>query len=147
MVVFFSSFVIINYEYVLYYEESNNKGNRLVIPAIEFDMIIYDSGLYNDVDSNIELLDGSDKSNNLYFFAGHSGNGDNCYFNRVKELVYGDIVYVYMDGKFYSYKVVDSYNIIKTGYMEVLENSSDLVYLITCNDYGGQLIVKGVLIN
>lgn len=145
LVVFFSCVVILNDNYILYYGSSVNGENRLVIPKIDFDMYIYD-GMYNDVDSNIEMLDSSDKNKNLYFFAGHSGRGDNCYFNRIKELVYGDVICVYMDKYVYSYKVVDSYNIKKSGFMEVMNNSIDLIYLITCNEFGGQLIVKGVLI-
>lgn len=147
LIVIFSSFIVIDdYYYIFNYKKNIDKGNRLVIPKIEFDMNIYDSSLYNNVDSNIEMLDSSDKGKNLYFFAGHSGGGDNCYFNRVKELVYGDIIYIYMDGYVYSYKVVDSYNIKKSGFMEVMNDSYDLVYLITCNDFGGQLVVKGMLI-
>ena len=144
---FFSSFIVIDDDYYIFnYKKIIDKGNRLVIPKIEFDMNIYDSSLYNNVDINIEMLDSSDKWRNLYFFAGHSGSGENCYFNRIKELVYGDIIYVYMDGYVYVYKIVDRYNIKKSGFMEVEDGSFDLVYLITCNEFGGQLIVKGVLI-
>lgn len=148
VVVIFFSDILISRDYYVSYYKFNYIENRLVIPDIDFDMVIYDiDSLYNDVDSGIEMLDSSDKSKRIYFFAGHSGNGDNCYFNRVKELKYGDVVYLYMDGIVFSYKIVEFYNIVKKGYMEVDYELCDVLYLITCNNYNGQLIVKGVLIN
>ena len=101
----------------------------------------------NCVDYNIELLDESKIDDNVYFLAGHSGNGDNCYFNRIKELEIGDVIYIYIDDKELVYEVEQIYFIRKNGYMEVDDINKNVLYLITCSGYNRQLIVKGVLIN
>ena len=121
---------------------------ELVIPDIDFKMNINDiDSQFNDVDYNVELLEFSNIRNNVYFFASHSGNGDNCYFNRVKELDIGENIYVYINDDLLVYEIIDIYNIIKSGYMEVDENLENVIFLITCSDYNRQLIVKGLLIN
>lgn len=121
---------------------------KLNIPKISFEMGIYDvENKLNDVDYNVEILENSDIDRNVYFFAGHAGNGDNCYFNRVKELDVGDSIYVKIDSEVLIYEVVDVYNIVKNGYMEVDGYLENVLYLITCSGYNRQLIVKGVLIN
>ena len=70
----------------------------LMIPKINFRMNIYnfDSKL-NDVDYNIEILKDSSVIDKLFFIVGHSGMGDNCYFNDIKKLEIGDYVYLDVD--------------------------------------------------
>ena len=127
---------------------SSNYLLDLVIPSINFEMKINDmESEFNDVDYGIELLEFSNINNNVYFFASHSGSGDNCYFNRVKELDVGDNIYIYINNHLLVYEVVDIYNILKNGYMEVDEYLEDVIFLITCHGYNRQLIVKGLLIN
>jgi LPXTG-site transpeptidase (sortase) family protein len=120
-----------------------------VIPSIELDRNIYylDERL-NDVNRNIELLVDSDIGKNIFYIAGHSGSGDNCYFNRVDELVDGDCLYIYIDDRVLVYEVVDSYEIVKSGYMKVESDEGDVLYLITCKVYnnGRQLVVKSKLV-
>lgn len=101
----------------------------------------------NNVDYNIELLETSDINRNIFYIAGHSGNGDNCYFNRVRELVIGNYIYIYFDSKSLVYEVVEIYNIVKSGVMEV-SDEENVLYLITCDIYNDnrQLIVKSKLI-
>ena len=148
--IFFYGSIYIKYDYYLYYDGKNDNNNllRLVIPKIDFDRKIYDfSSKLNNVDYNVEMLRSSDIYNNLYFFAGHTGSGDNCYFNRLIELKISDIIYILNNDKKLVYEVNDIYFIRKNGYMEVEFDVIDTVFLITCSDYDRQLIVKGVLIN
>ena len=135
---FFKEKIITNYEM------------KLIIPSINLEKNIYklDSGL-NNVDYNIEILEKSDIDKKLFYLAGHSGRGDNCFFNRVRELKIGDYVYIINDDNMLVYAINDSYYIVKNGYMEVNCYEEGLLYLITCDIYNSnrQLIVKGVLIN
>lgn len=148
LIIFFSSFIYLSDEQYSYIKENHSYLFRLVIPSIALDKVIYDNNSeLNNVDYNVEILSESDIGKGVYFFAGHSGYGDNCYFNRVKELDVGDVIYVYYGNKMLIYEVVDKYLIIKSGYMEVDENLVNVLFLITCSDYGRQLIVKAVLIN
>lgn len=148
LIIFFSSFIYLSDEQYFYIKEDDSYLFRLVIPSIDLDKVIYgNNSELNNVDDNVEILSESDIENGVYFFAGHSGNGDNCYFNHVKELDIGDIIYVYYGDKKFIYEVVEKYFIIKSGFMEVDENLVNVLFLITCSDYGRQLIVKAVLIN
>ena len=123
---------------------------NLVIPKIDLDKKIYnvDSEL-NDVDYNIEILGSSDISRKLFFLAGHSGSSNNCYFNRVRELEIGDYIYIMYGNDSLIYRVIDSYFIVKNGYMEISNDLKGEVFLITCdvNDNNKQFIVRGELIN
>jgi LPXTG-site transpeptidase (sortase) family protein len=122
---------------------------RLLIPNINFDKFIYylDDEI-NDVDYNVELLSSSDIYKNIFYFAGHSGSGDNCYFNRIVELNIGDYIYIYLDDIIFVYEIVDIYEIVKNGYMAIESNEVDVLYLITCKVYNNsrQLVVKSKLI-
>ena len=121
---------------------------KLVIPKIDLNYDIYNLGNgLNNVDYNVEVLKESSYGDKLFYIAGHSGNGDNCYFNRIKELEMGDIIYIYIKDKMLIYEVKQIYFIRKNGYMEVDNVDKDVLFLITCNGYNRQLIVKGVLIN
>lgn len=121
---------------------------NLIIPSIDFDMGIFNfDNELNNVDYHVEILKSSDIDNNVYIFAGHSGRGDNCYFNRLKEINVGDNIYISMNNNVLVYEVSHIYKIVKNGYMEVDEYLEDVLFLITCIDYNRQLIVKGVLIN
>lgn len=123
---------------------------KLVIPKIELEEVIYDvDSELNDVDYNVEILSSSDISRNLFFLAGHSGSSNNCYFNRVKELEIGDYIYIMYRDNNLIYRVIDKYLIIKNGYMEIISDKKEEVFLITCdiNNNNRQLIVRGELIN
>ena len=123
---------------------------ELIIPKIQFKMNLYDlNSDLNNIDGNIEILDDSNIENNLFFIAGHSGNGDKCFFNRIRELVIGDYVYIVNDNVVLIYKVVNSYFIVKDGYMESNGYSRNFLYLVTCDIYNNnrQLIVEGILVN
>lgn len=148
LVVFFSSVMIVSEDVYVYSDIESEYLLNLSIPSIDFDMDIFDfDNELNNVDYGVEILKSSDIDNNVYFFAGHSGRGDNCYFNGLKEINVGDNIYISMNNNILVYEVTYIYIIVKNGYMEVDHYLEDVLFLITCIDYNRQLIVKGVLIN
>lgn len=123
---------------------------KLVIPKIDFDMNIYNiNSELNNVDYNIEILGSSDFENNLFYIVGHSGNGNNCYFNDLKELQIKDNVYIFINNKVIVYEIINKYFIVKNGYMEIDNNKSGYIYLITCDIFNNdkQLVLEGMMIN
>ena len=116
----------------------------LSIPKINLIHGIYSiHHIYNQVDYNIELLSDSSLYRRLFFLAGHSGNGENCFFNHLIDLEYGDKIYLDFYDNILVYEVIDIYYIIKDGTMDV-DMSFDTLYLITCSLIypDRQLIVK-----
>ena len=148
---FFSSFI--------YTKEENNHYKtpkdkdyllKLVIPKISLNKTIYNIGDYlNNVEYNVEILESSNIENNTIFLASHSGRGQNCYFNRLKELKNKDNIFIIIGNKKLVYEVTDIYYIIKNGQLEIEENIANTIYLITCStiNTNKQLIIKGKLIN
>ena len=130
--------------------KSADMGNCLVIPSIDFEMNLYgvDSEL-NNVDYNIEVLKESNYEDKLFNIAGHSGNGDNCYFNKIKDLELGEYIYIVINDERLIYMVEDIYYIVKDGYMDIFDDEVNIIYLITCDVYNNnrQLVIKGVLVN
>jgi len=149
ILIIFSSFVFVSDSSFFNYAYGVDEYLfKLIIPSVDFEKEIYMIGSkFNDVDYNVEILEESDIDNNVYFFAGHSGRGDNCYFNKIKMLEFGDFVYVFLDNKRLVYEVVEKFDIVKVGYFEIDNNISNTLFLITCDGRDCQLIVKGVLIN
>lgn len=142
--------VLGNNSFKYFKEEDNKYYNYLLelsIPSINFNDYVYDiDSRYNDVDYRVELLGASNIDKNLYYFAGHSGNGSASYFNDLITLVKGDIVIVkYGNNKLY-YVVDYIYYIEKLGFMGVDEEINTL-YLITCSleNNDTQVIVKAYL--
>ena len=103
----------------------------------------------NNVDYNVELLNESSYEDKLFYIVGHSGNGDNCYFNKIKNLKIGEYVYIIINNEKLIYRIDNIYYIVKDGYMEIFNDEVNLVYLITCDIYNNnrQLVIKGVLVN
>ena len=122
---------------------------ELKIPSINLEKFVYDvNSSKNNVDYHVEILDSSDLKKNVYFLAGHSGSGSNNYFNDLKLLEIGDFIYVEKDGLEYCYRVVETYFILKNGYLNVDNNLYDTLFLITCSlDYPDkQLIIRAKLV-
>lgn len=120
----------------------------LYIPRINLEKDVYTIGSSeNNVDYNIEILEGSDISKNLLFLASHSGFGNASYFNELVQLEMGDIIWIDKGNEKIYFMVKDIFYIPKKGYFECffLENR---LYLITCSlDYlDKQLVVESVLI-
>ena len=109
----------------------------LKIPKINFERgLVAKDSKYNDVSKNIEILDESDMpdvENGNLILAGHSGNSRVSFFRRLVEIDVGDEAIITYKGKTYTYKVVNSYDIPKTGMAEIIRNPDrTTLTLITC---------------
>lgn len=120
----------------------------LEIPKINMKLPFYamdDSR--NDVNQNIEVL-ASSKEGRLVI-AGHSGVGKVSFFNDLKDLNLGDVVYIFYGEEQYIYHVQDIYREIKNGYIHINEaKNEEILILTTCDQInkGYQLIIKAVLV-
>ena len=91
---------------------------------------------YNNVNYNITVINGStfpDQENNNLILAAHSGNCSVCYFNTLYKLELGDIAYLDYAGTKYTYKIVNIYEVEKTGKVTIYRNYNiSTLTLITC---------------
>ena len=112
------------------------------IGIIEIPKIGLKKGFYsiksnkNNVDINIEVLKEStmpDVLNGNLILASHSGNSRISYFRRLSEIRIDDYASIYFHGKKYSYKLVNRYDIPKTGKAIISRNGfKSTLTLITC---------------
>lgn len=91
---------------------------------------------YNNVDYNVTVIQGSNypdvDAGNL-ILAAHSGNCSYCYFDKLYKLSKGDVAYVTYGDVKYSYKIVDIYEVEKTGTVAIYRDySKKVLTLITC---------------
>ena len=114
------------------------KYNTIInIPKIGLEKGIYDRfNSKNNVNYNIEILEDSSEFGEIggnVYLASHSGNSKVSYFKNLYKLVIGDNVIIQHFGKTYNYKVVEIYDVEKTGEaeMHVSLDKTNLV-LITC---------------
>ena len=135
------------------YVKDNKYIMYLKIPKINLYKGLYsiDSGK-NNVKYNIEILSNSnmpnEKNGNL-ILAAHSGNGKNAYFNNLKKLSLNDEVNVFYDNIEYKYKVVDIYEINKTGKAVIRRNKNkNTLTMITCStkDKTKQIVIVSELL-
>ena len=109
----------------------------LKIPKISFERgLVAKSSKDNTVSKNVQILDESDMpdvENGNLILAGHSGNSRVSFFRRLVEIGVGDEVQIIYNGKTYTYKVVNSYDIPKTGMAEIIRDAEKTTLtLITC---------------
>ena len=131
-------------------EENTNVANSIVsseniekyVAVIEIPKIKLRKGIYskssskNNVNINIEILkesDMPDKVNGNFILASHSGTSRISYFKNLHKLEKDDEVYIYYSGKKYVYKLVNYYDIEKTGIATITRNGEKTTLtLITC---------------
>lgn len=118
----------------------------LKIPKIGLERGLVDPNSYlNNVNYNLEWLNGSsmpDEEKGNVIIAGHSGSSRISYFRKLDRLVLGDDIYIIYNGKTYNYKVVDIYDIEKTGTAEIVkEKNTTTLTLITCRHGTSKQIV------
>lgn len=106
------------------------------IPKINVERGLVDpSSKYNDVQYNVEIIKGSDMPNvpngNL-ILAGHAGSARISYFRNLKKLQKGDDIFIYYQGKKYNYKVINIYEVDKTGTIKILRNNKTTLTLVSC---------------
>ena len=91
---------------------------------------------YNNVDYNVTVIRGSnypDVENGNLILAAHSGNCSYCYFDNLYKLSKGDVAYITYKDVIYSYKIVDIYEVEKTGTVAIYRDySKKVLTLITC---------------
>ena len=92
--------------------------------------------VHNTVSKNIEILDSSDypdKELGNVILASHSGNSSISFFNKLHLLELDDLVYIEYNNLRYTYKIVDIYEVDKTGKVEIKRNKNkSSLTLITC---------------
>ena len=91
---------------------------------------------YNDVKYNIQLLSLSDYPDKKYgnvIMAGHSGLGYLAFFKNLYKLNKGDEAKIYYKNYVYTYKIVNIYNVPKTGKVKINRDIyKTCLTLITC---------------
>ncbi|MDO5571858.1 MAG: sortase [Bacteroidales bacterium] len=99
----------------------------------------------NNVNRNIQVIEKSDMPNiengNL-IIAGHSGSGRVAYFRNLYKLEISDKCYVYYNNKKYTYEIVDTYDVEKTGKVAIKRDKKQTtLVLITCRHNTNKQIV------
>ncbi len=107
------------------------------IPKINLEKGLCKKGTWcNNVNKNIQILDEAsypDSENGNFILAGHSGSGRTAYFKNLYKLQADDEVSIFYNGHEYKYKVVNQYDIEKTGTANIVRNAEkNTLTLITC---------------
>lgn len=123
-------------------DNSSNIPQKEYIGFLKIDKINLNVGLvskksyYNNVNRNVEILEASDYPNVVngnFILASHSGTSKISYFKHLYKLQLNDIASIYYQEYIYHYKIVDIYNVPKTGRLEIKRNPEKTVMtLITC---------------
>jgi len=123
----------------------------LKIPKISLERGLVERDSYlNNINYNVEILDASsmpDEENGNVILAGHSGNARISYFKNLNQLTLNDEIIIIYNGKTYTYKVVNIYDIEKTGQAQIIRNeNTSTITLVTCrHNTNKQIIVIGEL--
>ncbi len=129
-----------------------NKDNEykyiamLKIPKIGLEKgLVSKDSYYNNVNKNIFILNESDmpdKENGNIILAGHSGNSSISFFKNLYKLSINDDVSIFYNGSEYKYKIVNSYDIEKTGKANIVRNiEKSTLTLITCRQNTNKQII------
>lgn len=116
------------------------------IPKIGLEKGLASKGsYYNNVNRNILVLNESDmpdKDKGNVILAGHSGSGRTAYFKNLHKLERDDEVSIFYNGHEYKYKVVNQYDIEKTGTANIVRNAEkSTLTLITCRHNTNKQII------
>lgn len=100
---------------------------------------------YNNVDYNIQIIDGSDMpnvTNGCFILAAHSGNASISYFKNLDKLSVGDSISLDYANNTYNYKIVNIYEVEKTGKVKIERDYDETtLVLITCKHNTNKQIV------
>lgn len=119
----------------------------LKIPKINLERGLVDRNSYsNNVNYNIQILSNSsmpDEKNGNVILAAHSGNGRTAFFKNIDKLVINDEVIIDYKNKTYKYKIINIYDIEKTGKAKIIRNNNvNTLTLVTCrHNTNNQIIV------
>ena len=118
----------------------------LKIPKINLERGLVDPSSYlNNVDYNVQILKNSAMPDQKYgnvMLAAHSGNARVSYFRNLDKLSINDEVSIDYKGHTYTYKVVNIYDIDKTGKAQIIRNkNTNTLTLVTCRHNTNRQIV------
>ena len=132
-------------------QEVNQSKKIDYIAVIKIPKIWLEKGLaskgsyYNNVNRNILILNESDmpdKDKGNVILAGHSGSGRTAFFKNLYKLQTDDEVSIFYGGSEYKYKVVNQYDIEKTGTANIVRNAEkSTLTLITCRHNTNKQII------
>ena len=127
-------------------QDNTNYVAVIKIPKIGLEKGLCEKGSScNNVNKNIQILKEStypDIANGNFILAGHSGNGRVSYFKNLNKLAQDDEISIFYQGKEYKYKVVNMYDIEKTGTANIIRNKEKTTLtLITCRHNTNKQIV------
>ncbi len=122
----------------------------LEIPNISLKRGFYSYGnKLNTIEHNVTVVGGSDmpdvNNGNLILMA-HSGDAYISFFAYLYKLNIGNYIYVSYGGVKYTYKLVNKYDVMKTGFVDIKRNDfKKTITLITCtkNNDSSQTIYIG----
>lgn len=134
----------INYEYVAV----------LDIPDINLKRGLVDyNSKYNDVKYNIEIIEHStmpDVEKGNLILASHNGSSSVSFFRNLSKIKRDSLIYIYYNGYKYVYKFNNSYEVEKTGKVDIVrDRTQTTITLITCksNSKTKQIVYIGYLID
>lgn len=118
----------------------------LKIPSIGLEKgLVAKDSYYNNVNRNIKILDESDmpdQENGNVILAAHSGNGRTAFFKNIDKLQIDDTVSIFYNGYEYKYRMINTYDVEKTGSVEITRNvQKSTLTLITCRHNTNKQIV------
>ena len=118
----------------------------LKIPKINLERGLVDSNSYlNNINYNVQFLKDSampDQRFGNVILAAHSGNARISYFRNLDKLDKDDNVSINYKGKTYNYKVVNIYDVEKTGSAKIIRNkNASTLTLITCRHNTNKQII------
>ena len=116
------------------------------IPKIGLEKGLANKGsYYNNVNRNILVVkesDMPDKDKGNVILAGHSGSGRTAYFKNLHKLERDDEVSIFYNVNEYKYKVLNQYDIEKTGTANIVRNAEkSTLTLITCRHNTNKQII------
>lgn len=133
-------------------ESKENYIAVIKIPKIGVEKGLCRKGSYcNNVNQNIQILneaDYPDVAKGNFILAGHSGSGRVAYFKNVYKLEIDDSISIVYGGFEYKYKIVNIYDVEKTGSANIIRNKEkNTLTLVTCrHNTNKQIIVISELV-
>lgn len=125
-------------------KEDNHPESLKYIAVLEIPDINLKKGIldindkYNDVAYNIAILSQSKMPNIInsnLILASHNGNSSVSYFKDLNKLNPNSLIYIYYQGTKYTYKLNNTYEIIKNGEANIIRDRTvNTLTLITCKD-------------
>lgn len=132
-------------------DTKTNTEDIKYIGLLKIDKIKLEKGLvaktspYNNINYNVQILKESgmpDIENGNFILAAHSGSGTKAYFKNLYKLKNEDEIIVIYNGYEYIYKVVNIYDIDKTGTAQIIRNKhKNTLTLITCRENTNKQII------